>query len=63
MPTTYLVFTLDSHDHFGPFETNNEAHAWAKAIGLRSYSIETSPIWQDAVVRKPFRPLHLGSHQ
>jgi hypothetical protein len=33
------VFTLDSHECYGPFAHWREAHAWAKGHGLTSYQV------------------------
>jgi len=34
-----FLFTLDSHDLFGPFPSKREAHDWAYYTHRRSYSL------------------------
>jgi hypothetical protein len=39
----HMIFTLDSHDWFGPFMSDIGAHAFARKRGLLSYTIVS---WQ-----------------
>lgn len=46
------LFTLDSHDYFGPFENEQHAHEWAKATGKSSYQL-TTRVGQSYPIHKP----------
>jgi hypothetical protein len=35
----FTIFTLDSHDYYGPFSTEAAAHEYAKDHGLTSYQL------------------------
>ena len=39
--TAITVFTCDSHETYGPFESEADALWWARARGLSSYTIHT----------------------
>ena len=38
-PTCVYLFTLDSHDYYGPFHNEAIAHDWAKRTGKSSYQL------------------------
>jgi hypothetical protein len=41
----YFVFTLDSHDHYGPFDSYRDAYKWAWIkMGLPSFQIQFDDI-------------------
>lgn len=48
------LYTLDSHEYFGPFASEVEAHTWGKAAGALSYQLTTRVGW-GCEVRKPFK--------
>lgn len=49
----YYLFTLDSHEFFGPFTSQRELHDWAKFRGAMSYQVVTRLHW-NAELRKPW---------
>ena len=49
-----LVFTLDSHEHFGPFEDRLAAYRWAMKVGLACYQLVKQPVWKDSLIRRPY---------
>jgi hypothetical protein len=50
---TYL-YTLDSHECFGPFLTNTKAHEWAKQTQHSSYQLVKKPPVYGEPVRNPY---------
>lgn len=42
--TPIFLFTLDSHDYHGPFETDTFAHRYAQTFGLSSYTLYFKPL-------------------
>lgn len=49
--TTYYIYTLDSHECFGPFTSADAAHAWARFRNKRSYQLLTAPPYSYTLVR------------
>lgn len=49
----FYLFTLDSHEFFGPFATEIELHAWACLRRALSYQVTTKLHW-NAELRKPW---------
>jgi len=49
----YYLFTLDSHEYFGPFTTEGELHDWARLRRAVSYQVVTRLHW-NAELRKPW---------
>ncbi len=38
-----MIFTLDTHEYFGPFTKWLEAHSWAKTMEITSYQVKVVP--------------------
>ena len=53
---TYL-WTLDSHDCFGPFDSPDDAHDWAKATYKTSYTLVKKPSYPNDLVHAPYEPI------
>lgn len=48
----FYIFTLDSHDCFGPFDTKSAALNWAKR--LPSYQLLNKIPYLSTLILKPF---------
>ena len=53
----WYVFTLDSHNYYGPFKCRAHAQSWARAAKLTSYQIGLRLAWK-AVVHAPWEIRH-----
>lgn len=47
------LYTLDSHDCYGPFETKDAAMQWANDTGKSSYQLVENPPYELSRVIKP----------
>jgi hypothetical protein len=57
--TPIFLFTLDSHDYHGPFESDTSAHRYAGRFGLSSYMLHFKPL--PLAARPIFIPLERTS--
>lgn len=47
------LYTLDSHDCFGAFACEADAHDWARQWGVGSYQLLKAPPYETTLVRPP----------
>lgn len=48
------IYTLDSHDCYGPFQSQVEAFEWAQLEDFGSYQLLPKPPFENTVVLHPF---------
>jgi hypothetical protein len=53
-PNAQYIFTLDSHDWIGPFDSADAAHSWARQRGFSSYQLDSRPPPANSQIRKPW---------
>lgn len=47
------IFTLDSHDCYGPFQSQGLAFTWAQQEGFECYQLLPEPPYETTVVHDP----------
>jgi len=57
------LWTLDSHECFGPFRTFVSAHAWAVESEKHAYRLLDKPPYETTVVIAPYRPRNTPPHK
>ncbi|SHH47199.1 hypothetical protein SAMN05444169_7622 [Bradyrhizobium erythrophlei] len=50
----HFIYTLDSHDCYGPFGSQDNAKTWAIRRGFKSYQILTHTPFQFTQVLRPY---------
>jgi hypothetical protein len=49
----YFLYTLDSHDCYGPFHSTTSLHNWAKNKRFRSYQVLNYAPYSSTFVHYP----------